>query len=173
MRAWQLALEQARLLIIRSNYQPSLSSSSNSLTAFPTFCHPSLRFNLETHSDTNLNYFPPHSPYLPINSSLPYFHFLNCNSSSYLNSSHCPSMHISPYSNFSSNLYSNRIASQSTNYNILFGQSNNDLNSIPFHQSTMTSFIPSYSRSDGRDLSTSILAGPSVNSMLWCPYIWW
>jgi len=172
MRAWQLALEQARLLVIRSNYPSSYSSSTHSLIIPQTLSHPLPNFNVDNSltSEARLNSLPPHSSYPPINANLPYLPNFNSSSLSYFNSGH----RFLPYSDLSSNLYFDTFSPQSINYHFSFGPQNHDPLSPLSHQLSLpSSFTSSYLRSDGRDLSNNIMASSGVNSMLWTPYIWW
>lgn len=144
MRAWQLALEQARLLVVR----PS---------------HEQLRF-LGQHFPGTLNAFQrPPPTHLP-----PLYGHLPANYLPAFSDGHSSLTYVPNYSAVGT-LNAPPIGSSSTNFALPGGASQPH----QLHDQNSTVPVTP-TRPDGRDVAMGMLAGAAVGSMMWgTPYFWW
>ncbi|RWS31062.1 Pleckstrin domain-containing family B member 2-like protein [Leptotrombidium deliense] len=147
MRAWQLALEQSRLIITRSTFpnhhliapqvsRHQITSMPSPATSYPPF---SLSSNyLSAFTDGAVTYVPPNRS---VNATATALSF--------------PNYALNPFVNASNTSYP------------LYQHAMHNAYPPPVYPST------TYPRPDGRDLAMGMLAGAAVGSLMWGPYLWW
>lgn len=154
MRAWQLALEQARLLIVRPCFSTP-TSLTHHLTGLPpnmANSHQPLYYNMASSympgfTDGSMTYLSHNR--LPLTSS--------------------PISSPSLYSNYPNHLYSSGLS-----YPFPYNPSSHHLPSLYNRQPSLPDQQQNtYPRPDGRDLAVGMLTGAAVGSMMWGPFVWW
>lgn len=153
MRAWQLALEQARLLIVRPNYTNHASAMSrnymNHMSSLP---------RLQQMQYSPYGHLPP--TYLPAFSD---------GSQTYI-----PTLGSRAHHHFSSSMiHPNAFTSSQHNprYPAMYPYQTQP-HDLP-GMATNAPGINGCPRPDGRDVAMGMLAGAAVGSMMYGPYFWW
>lgn len=152
MRAWQLALEQARLLVIRPSYPSHASAMSQNYMN-------QMSSPLPRH----------HAPYLPYGHLPPsYIPAFSDGSQTFI-----PSI-ASQAHHFSNSIMPN-FASPNHNphYPAMYPYRPQPSHEHLQHLGTSTPGMNLCPRPDGRDVAMGMLAGAAVGSMMWGPYYWW